>query len=151
MIDFDEIRKQVAIKHNVLIGKDDPILITVTINDIVLGRHLELISEHYEETNKAMMVNLQQQVEQSKEIAGRIITDAANYISEQVQQAATATINQLKNDLQVQITKAETACHRVMVGSNKAQTAKKSAYVAAALAGMAAVVAITVLLIIITK
>ena len=28
MLDFDDIRKEVAIRHNVLLGKDDPILVT---------------------------------------------------------------------------------------------------------------------------
>ena len=74
MIDFDEIRKQVAIKHNVLIGKDDPILVTVTVSDMVLGRYLELVSDQYDEANRALTVSLQQQVEQSKETAGKVIT-----------------------------------------------------------------------------
>ncbi|MFZ2316078.1 MAG: conjugal transfer protein TraM [Gammaproteobacteria bacterium] len=151
MIDFDELRKQVAIKHNVLIGKDDPILVTVTVNDIVLSHYLDKISNQYEEANRALMSHLQQQVEYSKEIAGQVITDASNYISVQVQQAATAILNEMKNDLQRQTTKAQAISHEARVSNREAQTAKSSAYLAAVLAGIAAVITVAALFVILAK
>ena len=48
MIDFDELRKTVAIKHNVLLGPDDPILVTVTLHDLVLGRYVEVLTAQNE-------------------------------------------------------------------------------------------------------
>ncbi|MGC3480185.1 conjugal transfer protein TraM [Pseudomonas aeruginosa] len=111
MIDIDEIRKQVAIKHNVLIGKDDPILVTVTINEMVLSRYLDLASERYSDANREITVALQQQQEQAKEVAGRVITDAAAYVSKQVRdavgEAVKAAVNDAGGQLRQQIADAQ--------------------------------------------
>ncbi|HCT6165466.1 TPA: conjugal transfer protein TraM [Escherichia coli] len=151
MIDFDEIRKQVAIKHNVLIGKDDPILVTVTVSDMVLGRYLELVSDQYDEANRALTVSLQQQVEQSKETAGKVITDAANYVSEQVRQAVTAALADAGNDVRRQIANAQAASRHAVASGRDAQAAKTGAYLAAALAGVAALVAVAALVVVLLK
>ncbi|CAI7629580.1 unnamed protein product [Penicillium palitans] len=147
MIDFDEIRKQVAIKHNVLIGKDDPILVTVTVSDMVLGRYLELVSDQYDEANRALTVSLQQQVEQSKETAGKVITDAANY----VRQAVTAALADAGNDVRRQIANAQAASRDAVASGRDAQAAKTGAYLAAALAGVAALVAVAALVVVLLK
>ncbi|WP_407238159.1 conjugal transfer protein TraM [Escherichia coli] len=76
---------------------------------MVLGRYLELVSDQYDEANRALTVSLQQQVEQSKETAGKVITDAANYVSEQVRQAVTAALADAGNDVRRQIANAQAA------------------------------------------
>ena len=43
MIDFEEIRKAVAIEHNNLLGKDDPILMSVTVHELVLQRYVDIL------------------------------------------------------------------------------------------------------------
>jgi hypothetical protein len=144
MIDFDEIRKQVAIKHNVLIGKDDPILVTVSLNEMVLSHYLDLISNQYKDAHHALMINMQQQVEQSKEIAGQVITDASNYVSEQVRQAARAILEEMKSEFRGQIAKVQKIGQEAIVSRIEIQTAKKNAYLAACLAGMAAAITIAI-------
>lgn len=67
MIDFEEIRKQIAIKHNVLLDKDDPILVTITINEIVLSRYLDLVTERYSDASRDLTIALLHQQEESKE------------------------------------------------------------------------------------
>ncbi|EJD3148805.1 conjugal transfer protein TraM [Salmonella enterica] len=151
MIDFDEIRKEVAIKHSVLLGEDDPILVTVTVSEMVLGRYLDLVSAQYEDANRALAVSLQQQVEQSKETAGKIITDASNYVSEQVRKAVVDAINEAGGDLKRQINNAQTASRDAVTSGLDAQTAKNGAFLAAVVAGAAALIAVAAVVVVLVK
>ncbi|CDH02256.1 conjugal transfer protein TraM [Xenorhabdus bovienii] len=151
MIDFDEIRKEVAIRHNILLDKDDPILVTVTVNDIVLSRYVDVVSERYEAANRTLTVSLQQQVEQSKETAAKIITDASDYVSEQVRQAIVEAVNEAGNELKRQIGNAQAAGRDAVTGGHNAKTAKKSALIAATVAGTAALISIAAMIVVLLK
>ncbi|EGJ4291074.1 conjugal transfer protein TraM [Salmonella enterica] len=151
MLDFDDIRKEVAIRHNVLLGKDDPILVTVTVNELVLGRYLDLISDQYDEANRTLTLTLQQQVEQSKETAGKIITDAANYVSDQTRQAVAEAVKEAAKELRQQVAEVKTASREAVASGRDAQVAKNSATVAAVLAGVAALIAVAALVVVLLK
>ncbi|EBS0352138.1 conjugal transfer protein TraM [Salmonella enterica subsp. enterica serovar Infantis] len=151
MLDFDDIRKEVAIRHNVLLGKDDPILVTVTVNELVLGRYLDLISDQYDEANRTLTLTLQQQVEQSKETAGKIITDAANYVSDQTRQAVAEAVKEAGKELRQQVAEVKTASREAVASGRDAQVAKNSATVAAVLAGVAALIAVAALVVVLVK
>lgn len=151
MIDFDDIRKEVAIRHNLLLGKDDPILATVTVNELVLSRYLDLISEQYDEANRTLTLTLQQQVEQSKDTAGKIITDAANYVSDQLRQAVAEAVKEAGKDLRRQVAEVQAANREAVASGREAQVAKTSAFMAAALAGVAALVAVAALVVVLLK
>ncbi|ECW9094598.1 conjugal transfer protein TraM [Salmonella enterica subsp. enterica serovar Newport] len=151
MLDFDDIRKEVAIRHNVLLGKDDPILVTVTVNELVLGRYLDLISDQYDEANRTLTLTLQQQVEQSKETAGKIITDAANYVSDQTRQAVAEAVKDAGKELRQQVAEVKTASREAVASGRDAQVAKNSAMVAAVLAGVAALIAVAALVVVLVK
>ncbi|MBD8483940.1 conjugal transfer protein TraM [Pseudomonas coleopterorum] len=151
MIDFDEIRKQVAIKHNVLIGKEDPVLVTVTVSEMVLDRYLDLVSEHYEDATRALAVSMEQQVEQAKGTSAKIITDASNYVSDQVRQAVIAAVSEAGGELRRQISAAQTASRDSVASGRDAQTAKNGAFLAAVVASVAAVVAVAALVIVLVR
>ncbi|MFU7011599.1 conjugal transfer protein TraM [Pseudomonas aeruginosa] len=151
MLDFDDIRKEVAIRHNVLLGKDDPILVTVTVNELVLGRYLDLISDQYDEANRTLTLTLQQQVEQSKETAGKIITEAANYVSDQTRQAVAEAVKEAGKELRQQVAEVKTASREAVASGRDAQMAKNSAMVAAVLAGVAALIAVVALVVVLVK
>lgn len=135
-LDFAEIRKQVAIRHNVLLGQDDPILVTVTINDMVLSRHLDLLSERCDEAQRALTVSVQHQVEQSKEIAGRLITEAADYVAVQVHQAVDAALTDAIREAQQQLTEARSLAQLAEVAAQETQRAKVTVLWVAALGGL---------------
>lgn len=109
MIDFDEIRKIVAIRHNVLLGKDDPILVTVTLHDLVLGRYVEVLTDQNEGHQKALAAALHTHMEQSKVVAGRVITDAAEYVSGQARQAVMASLAEARSQLRQDIAVVQAA------------------------------------------
>lgn len=151
MLDFDEIRKQVAIKHNVLLGVEDPVLVTVTVSEMVLDRYLDLVSEHYEDATRALAVSMEQQVEQAKGTAGKIITDASNYVSDQIRQAVVAAVNEAGGELRRQITAAQAASKESVASGRDAQTAKNGAFLAAVLASVAAIVSVAALVVVLVR
>ena len=142
MIDLDEIRKQVAIRHNVLLGENDPILVTVTLNEMVLKHYLEMAASQHSESERLMTIALAQNIEQAKETAGKVITDAADYVSAQVRQAMNAALLDASNQLRQQVADAQAASHEVAAAANTSQSAKTATIIAAATAGVCAVIAI---------
>lgn len=151
MLDFDEIRKEVAIRHNVLLGKDDPILATVTLNELVLARYLDLVSEQYDQGNRELAIALQQNIELSKETAGRVITEAANYVSDQLRQTVTDTIKEAGADLRRQIAEAQTARREAWEYAEYAKTAKTAALISVVLAGVMTLIAAVTLMVVVFK
>ncbi len=146
IIDFEEIRKQVSIKHNVLLGKDDPILTTVTINEMVLGRYVEIISEKTNESNQSLIKSLEHQVALSKKTAGEIITEAANYVSNQLHASVTDAVNAACIELKNQLAQSQAISVEALRSAQQAQAAQKIALLAAIVAGSAATIATVVLI-----
>lgn len=90
-------------------------------------------------------------VQQAAKQAGKVITDAANYVSEQVRQAVTAALADAGNDVRRQIANAQAASRDAVASGRDAQAAKTGAYLAAALAGVAALVAVAALVVVLLK
>lgn len=151
MIDFDELRKTVAIKHGVLLGADDPILVTVTLNDLVLGRYVEVLTAQNEAHQKALAAALQEQVGQSKATAGRIITDAADYVSTQVRQAVTTALAEAVDQMRQECAGAIAASRQSVALAQSTRAAKTTAIGASVLAGICAVAALAAMLVVLVK
>ena len=150
-IDFDEIRQKVAIRHNVLLGADDPILVTVTLNELVLERYLEMANEKFSAANRELTITMQQQVEQSKATAGRVITDAADYVAKEVRQAVASATADAAGQLRQQIADAQALSRDALNSSRDAQTAKNGTMIAAVLAGVAALVSVAAVVVVLLK
>jgi|GEM_PF-2993046 len=103
MIDFKEIRKSVAIGHNTLLEPDDPILMSVTVHEEVLQHYVVLLVEQNEALLKKLEEAQQKGIADAKLTAGRVITEGGNYVSEQVNTAVTAALDegmaQIKREL----------------------------------------------------
>lgn len=151
MIDFDEIRKEVAVRHNVLLGKDDPILVTVTVNDLVLSHYAELVNKKATENSRELSLALQQQLQQSKEIGGKVITDAADYVAKQTREAVELALRDAGAGIRQQVADSITASREANASSNAALSAKSGAWVAAAVAIAAAVLALFALSVVLLK
>lgn len=151
MIDFDELRKAVAVKHGVLLGADDPILVTVTLNDLVLGRYVELLTAQNEAHQKALAAALHEQVSQSKATAGRIITDAADYVSTQVRQAVTTALAEALSEMRQECAGAVAVSQEGAAVMQNARAARTSAVRAAVVAGIFAVAAVAAMMVVVVK
>ncbi len=143
MIDFEEIRKQIAIKHNVLLDKDDPILVTITINEIVLSRYLDLVTERYSDASRDLTIALLHQQEESKRIAEKIITEASDYVSNQVRQSVEESILEAGKNLKQQL-----LGNNIANNNYYAQKAEKKATLATIMAVVSTVVAVVTLVVV---
>lgn len=148
-LNFDDIRRQVAIEHNVVLGKDDPILVSVTINEMVLKRYLEMASEGYEAASKGLLVSLHHQLEQekaaAKETAGRLITEASDHVAVQVKQAVDTAISTASAKIVQQVEAAQSAEREATYQRDRAEAAWKGAWIAAGLSALIALAAVATL------
>ena len=56
MIDFDEIKKTVAIEHNILLDRDDPALIAVTLNELIIQKYIDILDEKNDAYGNLLML-----------------------------------------------------------------------------------------------
>lgn len=102
-LDLQALIGEVAKRHNVRLGTDDPILMTVTLNEAILAQHLEQVRAVVEEAQNQTAAATAQQVAAIKGMGERLVTNAGGYVAERVTEAGVA----LKADLVAAI-RAET-------------------------------------------
>ncbi len=151
MITFDEIRKEVALRHNVLIGKDDPILVTVTINELVLSHYLKLAADSYSQANAELSTAIQHQTEEAKKTAGTIITAASDYVASEIKKVTATAVTDAAVQIKHQVGVAQTVAHDALNASREIQAAKNAALISAVVAGGGALLAIFALIILLVK
>jgi 4-hydroxy-L-threonine phosphate dehydrogenase PdxA len=98
MANFEEIRKEVAIKHNMVLDESDPVLLTVTMSEEILKRCVDRIIAQNREDNeahqKAILNALQLGNTEAKQTAGKVITEAGDYVREQVNRAVSSAMEE---------------------------------------------------------
>lgn len=143
-IDFDELRSTVAMKHGVLLDQNDPILVTVTLNEAILNHFVTLVEERQHEMSRELTAALHTHTAQSKELAGTIITESANYVKSEVLKAVeTAQINTNKT-LEKQIVRNKAVEKTILNARDDIKKAKIIAITASIIAGISAITAIVV-------
>lgn len=134
MIDFDEIRKEIAVRHNILLEKDDPALIAVTLNELMIQKYIDLLIEKNTGHLKALEAAQARGLAEAKVTGGRVITDASNYVSEQVKEAVEEALE-----------KGEAQIKRDLAGSRRElHTLRKTAVIAAAVSCICTVATVAV-------
>jgi Transcriptional activator TraM. len=94
MVDFDEVRKEVAIKHGVLLDENDPMLMNVTVNEVILNQYVEMVASQNAEYVKSVEAAIQKGIADSKLTAGRVITEGGDYVGERVKQSIVSTMDE---------------------------------------------------------
>lgn len=122
MSEFDAIREKVAVTNNVLLSKNDPALVSVTINDVILKHHVDILNtriadyqrftdEQNQKYLKEMLNALQKSHADAKVVASRIINDAAGFIGDQASNAISSAMSegrdQFRKDLRIAVAKIE--------------------------------------------
>lgn len=149
-IDFETIRKDIAVKHNVLLGKDDPILVAVSLNEMVLSHYLDLISESYAEQSRILIHSFQTHTEQSLEqataTAEKLISQSTQYVSTEIKRAVHEAVSEahtlalkqaasMNDDLKRQISDQSATVA-------EARLSRNAAFIAAVIAVVCALIAI---------
>jgi hypothetical protein len=110
MIDYEEIRKEIAIAHNVLLDRDDSVLVIVTLNELMFRHYSEHLAQQVAEQNethrKAIEAAQQKGIADAKLTAGRVITEAAAFVSDQVNTAVLAAMEEGREQIRKDLRKA---------------------------------------------
>ena len=130
-IDIDAIRLEVARRHGVMVGKDDPILAFVTVNELVLEAFLARAREASDELERRGAALMAQEVATVKATAEKMIGGAASFFTQEVRKAADAAESSVASSIERRVAQAVAAADR-------AESVKRPAYVAAAAAIAAA-------------
>ena len=79
---------EVAKRHDLLLSRDDPVLVTVTLNELILAEALAQLRASVEAAGEDIAASAAKHIEASKVIAEQLITAAADYVANEVRAAA---------------------------------------------------------------
>lgn len=89
-IDYDEIRAAVAKRHNLLLDKDDPVLVTATLCDVMFERYTAQLVGALAEVEQRGAAALSQQIETAKKAAEGLIVGASQVFHRAAGEAASS-------------------------------------------------------------
>ena len=134
-IDFDVVRAEVAKQHNVLLHKDDPILVTLTMHDVVLGAFVRRVEEVLDEFERRGAAAMAQEVAVVKTAAEQLVGGATKYFADEVRKSAEHVQAKIAASIDTRIGAAERA-------AVNASSAGRGVYIAAVIAVAACLVTI---------
>lgn len=147
MIDYEEVRKEVAVNHNTLLDKNDPALIMATINEAVLKRYVEFLNLENESHRKAIDGAMAQGIQVAKKTSERIITDAAALVSDQAHNAIDTTMDEWREDLRKDFNFVREELRKdLRLAWNKIDQARKVTMFSAAVSSVSALIAVLAML-----
>lgn len=132
-LSVQELIGEVAKRHNVLLGSNDPILVTLTLNELIVAGYVDRINVALVDMLDQLSGAQAQHVEAAREIASSIITQASDYGANQVK----SLVDELAATLRASLTADVQAAH---AAAEQAQQARKGAVLA--LVGAAVLVAL---------
>jgi|SRR5687768_6047706 len=113
MVNVDEIRKEIAVKHDILLPENDSSLVLVTMVDSLLTQYVDDLNKQQEENVKALINAVQQGIAEGKKTAKEIITKGADYVSNEAHTAVVSAMDegreQVRKDLILAVTRIEEA------------------------------------------
>lgn len=108
-LSVDALIGEVAKRHNLLLGKNDPILATVTLNELVVAAYVARIEESLKASLDQLSAAQVQHTETAKDIASAIVTRAADYGADQLYKATDDLLANLRAGLAADVAAAREA------------------------------------------
>lgn len=124
-IEIEEAIGEVARRHNILLSPDDPLLVTVTLNEVILRRLIARQNQALEAAQDQIAAGAAQQIETARQLAGLIITGASEFVAGELRSATAA----LQADL---LAAAQRERNQAALAVASARHARRQAWVAAA-------------------
>lgn len=133
-LEIERLIGEVARRHNVLLSRDDPILVTVTLNELILAATMKRLQAIVVASQDQIAAGTAQQVADAKATAAHLITEAADYVAGQVRAAVGNIASEIK-------AAAADELHSARQMTLMAQNARVTAWWAAVIAIVAAAIA----------
>ncbi len=144
IIDTEEIISIVAKKHKVLLDEHDPILVTVTLNQVIAGELVKLANASMEQLQISLEEVYYRQQEESKTTAQKIMTATLNNARSVITETAKQSSDELADKIKVQQELFLARCEENLAQQQKA---KITTIIFSCAAIASAVVAATVFLV----
>jgi hypothetical protein len=122
-IDVRELLAAVAKRHGVLLSVEDPVLVTVTLNELVLAEYVRLVSEGLETSQRAMARANAEHVEATRAAVANMVASSGEWLSRKIGESGRAVHEQL----QVVAREVEAAAVRAREDRTAAESAAASA------------------------
>ncbi|QCG92924.1 hypothetical protein E6C67_02940 (plasmid) [Azospirillum sp. TSA2s] len=119
-MDVQRLIGEVAKRHNVLLGPSDPILVTLTLNELVLAQYVERLTATLEQAEDRTAAGSAQQIAAARELAGKLVTETGGYVAGQVEEAGRAVHAQLIASLGRQVQAAQEAAQQASMARRTA-------------------------------
>lgn len=132
-LSVQELIGEVAKRHGLLLGPNDPILVTLTLNELIVAGFVDTVTAAIGDTLDQLSGAQAQHIEAAREIASGIVTRAADYGADQVKRLVDDLAAGLRASLSADVEAARAA-------AAEAQQARKGAMWA--LVGAAVLVAL---------
>jgi Transcriptional activator TraM len=110
-MDVQRLIGEVARRHNVLLGPDDPILVTLTLNELILTGYLERVQALLEAAQDQTSAGTAQHLAAAREIAARLVSEAAGYVAGQLTEAGAGIEARLLEAVGRELEAAREAAH----------------------------------------
>jgi hypothetical protein len=85
--DMKELIGEVAKRHHILLSEDDPVLVTLTLNELILTRSIVEIEAHIQACKEQASVAAAEHIAASKALAEDIVTAGAAYLASELRAA----------------------------------------------------------------
>jgi hypothetical protein len=138
-IEIERLIGEVAKRHNVLLGRDDPIFMAVTLNELIIARALEQVQVAVEASQDEISAGTVQQIAAAKAVAASLITSAADHVAGQIRAATAETAQQIQLAVAEQLRGARLAAKTTQKAGSTAALAAGVAIAAAIVATLAAI------------
>ena len=108
-LSVQELIGEVAKRHGVLLGPNDPILVTLTLNELIVGGYVDRVERAVGDTLDQLSGAQAQHIEAAREIASGIVTRAADDGADQIHKAVDDLVSQLRAGLAADVAAANEA------------------------------------------
>lgn len=97
--EIEKVIQDIAKIHNITIGRNDPILILYTINEMLLKRATEAQENQLKAFQEEIQLSMKQLSEESKDKAEKVISAALNASRANIERATSEQIDSFNNQL----------------------------------------------------
>ena len=138
-MDIKALIDEVAKKHHIILTEEDPIFITVTLNEMILNHFITEINNQLNTAQDQISASTLQQMDLAKAIASKIVTQTSSYVTDNIKctlEESQYRINaQMNSQLQESISIYE-----------KIEKTKRHVFITAAIIGMCSTLVIGIIL-----
>jgi hypothetical protein len=97
---IDHLKKEIAVRHNTQLQNDDPILMNVTTQDVLIEYTVKRLEAMLAEAQNKITASTQETLQSAEQIASKMINNSAKHLESRFQEAAGIIAGQVQEAVQ---------------------------------------------------